>query len=190
MVNRKGTSPYSIKRNATPVKEGAQEGGDVMLEAANGASETLVITQPKNTIDDEAFFEHLPQLLSDVGDKLARLLEIEATSIQEMNEMNARPEPGQVDDEPSDSEDDEPEGEADGAEGDTAEADGPADTPADGGEGADADAGRDSAGEEAAVEHAAEKGAVEAHGAEDSAGKSRTLRLCFVVALAGGCHPR
>lgn len=35
-----------------------------------------------NTIEDDAFFEHLPSLLQDVSDKLTKLLDLEADAVQ------------------------------------------------------------------------------------------------------------
>ena len=60
-------------------------------EHISDGAEILTMHQKLHTLDDEAFFIDLPTLLSDVGEKLSALLEIEATSIGEMKTMTMLP---------------------------------------------------------------------------------------------------
>jgi hypothetical protein len=63
------------------------ESEDVLTESTTG--QILKLASGHNTIDDKAFFEHLPTLLAQVSEKVAKLMQIEDESLVNLSTMEA-----------------------------------------------------------------------------------------------------
>lgn len=80
MMPRLGRRP---ERNTTPPVDGVADKTAVMAPDSPGTPPLpAAATTGGNTIEDDAFFEHIPQLLQEVGEKLAKLLDVEAEAVQ------------------------------------------------------------------------------------------------------------
>lgn len=70
-------------RNATPPVDDVADKTTVLPPDSPGTPPLPAADSTGgNTIEDDAFFEHFPPLLQEVGEKLSKLLDIEAEAVQ------------------------------------------------------------------------------------------------------------
>jgi hypothetical protein len=88
-VFRKAGHNRDSRRIASPKSSDGvlTEGEDILTE--NGTSQVLKLASGQNTIDDKAFFEHLPTLLTQVSEKVTKLMHIEEESLVNLSTMEA-----------------------------------------------------------------------------------------------------
>jgi hypothetical protein len=86
-IFRKAGHNRDSRRIASPKTGILAEGDEILME--NGTSQLLKLGSSQNTIDNKAFFEHLPTMLTQVSEKVTKLMQIEEESLVNLSTMEA-----------------------------------------------------------------------------------------------------